>query len=995
VSDESKSILDKWATLVLTKDHIWEKNGEATPNQDHINHYQDIGYSEDIVLWNPPKDCIRMEFESTPEENRKWIAEIESAAKSLGYDYCITEHQGAKSPYFNMFNIKGIPLNEDNKAAKKLITDQLCPSQKARDSLDKTNLGWTLSPIIGHQHWKPKYHGAIHSILRGTHPLEHNNEYPKKFLTLIEKSKEQIAKPHPISEKELDWTTNFLLGFCMTNVLPPGDRHNVIEKNLAMLIYGRQDKTDIEKQYSSIQKQPLESLQGWYSGISSGTIKEVNVGELVNYIKRYDIPFEIPKTGTQEYKIVEREPDKDGWAKIESVPIKKPQQPPKEISDDLPEIILPHLGKLVSTFGEEVFIIVRDKKELFLRISENAIVKIDAVDFDLKVDKKLIKEHTKIMGFIRITPREFVTYAEKYIVPGSNIFNKDTKQVEFKRKTMGTEVASLLLESGECKKVLPKIDRVLSVPMPEIIDGKLEFPKAGYDERFYTWLSPDAPTIKEDLPIEVAKGVIEFVFNEFCFETEQDKTNAVAALLTPMLRGLYTRRTCRTPIFFYKANRPGAGKDYCADITGLVYFGESKTEPPITTGSRLMNDEEVGKKIMSLFKAGVLRFHSSNNKGRLESANLEALATLETYENRVLGQSVNLSFPNEMEISLSANTDIEYTEDLSRRCIFINLFLGMEDLNKRKFTNPDLHGKIRENRSLILSALYSFIKTWVGKGMPSGSKEFSSYPEWARVCGGVMESSGYMSPCISLAPASIGGDTKTQEVKAFFELAYGKWGESRFRKPELFAEFLPAISEGQTDGIFCGLFAELELERGSPKSKKKFTTILDGYIGRILGGLRLFKKDYANQRYAEYWINPCDGTEIPSITKNHTIMDFSDVFATSTTSTTINSSCLGNENVSKIGFLDRVEIEVFGVVEVVAGIFACLEKHSDGASVTTIYLDISEAFKRHLLVKNPLISSKELGQEMEVLESAIEKQLERLRNQGDIFEAKPGFYRKL
>ena len=32
--------------------------------------------------------------------------------------------------------------------------------------------------------------------------------------------------------------------------------------------------------------------------------------------------------------------------------------------------------------------------------------------------------------------------------------------------------------------------------------------------------------------------------------------------------------------------------------------------------------------------------------------------------------------------------------------------------------------------------------------MPDGTHPFASYPEWARVCGGIMESAGYDSPCL-------------------------------------------------------------------------------------------------------------------------------------------------------------------------------------------------------------------------------------------------------
>ena len=182
-----KQILDKWATIVVPKEAIFLRDGEPQVNQKKCDYYDQIGYNKDLVLWIPPPNCIRIEFEDTPEHNKRYMSELESAAKAKEIDYCITGHKG-KSDYFNMFNIKDIPLTDDNRAAKLLLIDSIV-SKRAKDFLDRTNLGWTLSPIIYHPHWKPKYNGEIHKILRGKNPIEHENKYPKELLKQLKKSK--------------------------------------------------------------------------------------------------------------------------------------------------------------------------------------------------------------------------------------------------------------------------------------------------------------------------------------------------------------------------------------------------------------------------------------------------------------------------------------------------------------------------------------------------------------------------------------------------------------------------------------------------------------------------------------------------------------------------------------------------------------------------------------------------------------------------------------
>ena len=95
----SKEILDKWATAIVPKEAIWtNKEGQPQVNQDKVAHYEERGYKGDEVLWIAPKDCIRIEFEDKPDRNHRFILELESAAKSKGYDYCVTGHKG-KSDY--------------------------------------------------------------------------------------------------------------------------------------------------------------------------------------------------------------------------------------------------------------------------------------------------------------------------------------------------------------------------------------------------------------------------------------------------------------------------------------------------------------------------------------------------------------------------------------------------------------------------------------------------------------------------------------------------------------------------------------------------------------------------------------------------------------------------------------------------------------------------------------------------------------------------------
>jgi DNA-binding PadR family transcriptional regulator len=304
----AKDILDKWATVVLRNSAIHEQDGVSIPDGKQAEDYKPENYNNDIVLWIPPKDCIRLEFEGEPEQNLRIIREIESAAKTLNLDYCITEHEGRKSPYFNMFNIQGIPVNDDNKLAKDLLIDIMVP-QSAKGLLDKTNLGWTWSPVIEHEHWKKKYGGAIHAIIRGKNPLEHNNEYPKDLLRLIKKSKQVNKKTLIRTRQSNQWVEDFLINYCCNNKLPPGNRHFIIEKNLAALIIHRPDRDQILERYLKMQGRTGNTLRTWFNAILNGQFNEVSPGELVNYIKTNQIPYVIVDIVNKEERTFIATPD--------------------------------------------------------------------------------------------------------------------------------------------------------------------------------------------------------------------------------------------------------------------------------------------------------------------------------------------------------------------------------------------------------------------------------------------------------------------------------------------------------------------------------------------------------------------------------------------------------------------------------------------------------------------------------------------------------------
>jgi hypothetical protein len=512
-----------------------------------------------------------------------------------------------------------------------------------------------------------------------------------------------------------------------------------------------------------------------------------------------------------------------------------------ETHEDLverPKILLPTAGRPDSVVAEEIGKHFNDKDLLFYRPAERCVVRLEMIPVKKEDSDK------KIIGFKDVSPYEFITLVEKYLDFGIKKGNKEeTEEDEFVSKSMSVNTAKIILESPQFKDSLPIIETIFTVPIPILKEGRLIFPNPGYDPKLQSWLSLDAPQINPNMSLEEAKSLILGIYDEFCFRAKddgeklgQDKTNAIAGLVTGYIRGLYPRPGCRTPVELWLANKPGAGKDYGANIPNIAFDGTSHSEPAICD-TKNNYDEEFKKRVTANLIQGKQRILSSNNKGYLNSATLERVSTSETIEDRILGHSKNISGENIMEFVLTANEPFSFSTDFPRRARIINLFLPIEDPNTRKFQNWDLHGWVLKHRSDIISALYALVRNWHEKGMPPGKTLFSSFPDWARVCGGIMEAAALGDPCLPNNISTIGGDRETRDMKRLFELCYNHWPNEWKLKSEITAEIM------KPDSDFGELFAWFEWSKDERSAKTKFAFVLERYVNSQFSGIEMTKTD--------------------------------------------------------------------------------------------------------------------------------------------------------
>ena len=151
--------------------------------------FQGFDKGRDPVLIECPSDVLVLEFEGERSVNKAMIRVIELNLKRLKLDFCIVDHKGT-SPYIYVWNLKGLPEGYEAEA-KKHIARKLIPQ------LDFSNLGKTLIPVIGLPHWKQKYNGTVHKIIRGKDPTRHENSVDKLLEDFVKPALKKIVEEDP------------------------------------------------------------------------------------------------------------------------------------------------------------------------------------------------------------------------------------------------------------------------------------------------------------------------------------------------------------------------------------------------------------------------------------------------------------------------------------------------------------------------------------------------------------------------------------------------------------------------------------------------------------------------------------------------------------------------------------------------------------------------------------------------------------------------------
>ena len=240
---------------------------------------------------------------------------------------------------------------------------------------------------------------------------------------------------------------------------------------------------------------------------------------------------------------------------------------------------------------------------------------------------------------------------------------------------------------------------------------------------------PDNPTAED---INNAITLIKEILAEFPFDTDADFCNAVALVLTPLVRPIIEGPI---PLAVITAPQVGTGKSLLGEIISLIATGHSPELMQYTT-----QEDEIRKKVTAALMQSAQIIMFDNIAVPLMSSTLASALTSIEWGDRILGRSENVRLPQRATWIANGN-NLRIGEELVRRSYRITLNAKMSaPYLRNNFFHPNLPGWVLEKRGRLLAACFVLIRDWFAAGKPRyHGTSFGNFTEWAEIIGGILE----------------------------------------------------------------------------------------------------------------------------------------------------------------------------------------------------------------------------------------------------------------
>lgn len=340
---------------------------------------------------------------------------------------------------------------------------------------------------------------------------------------------------------------------------------------------------------------------------------------------------------------------------------------------------------------------------------------------------------------------------------GRHIITEATDRIIRNRLTRAADFYEITMAGFKnCPPPMDMVKDILAMPPMEwefpALQGIIEAPAfredgtiitvPGYDAQSGLYYAQQDGLSMPELPehptadhIDVAVSMVHGIISDFPFVDVASRTNAIAAILTPVVRPAIKGPT---PLALFDATTQGTGKSLLSEVVSLITSGR---EAPMFSAPR--DAEEWRKALTSILREGSAVVVIDNVSYRLDNGDFCKALTETTHGDRVLGKSQTINLPVRCAWIATGN-NIQLGGDLPRRCYWIRMDAKCsKPFQRTGFKHKRLKEYVLKHRGELLAALLTLARAWFVAGRPEPSlTPVGSFEDWSVIVGGILQHAG-------------------------------------------------------------------------------------------------------------------------------------------------------------------------------------------------------------------------------------------------------------
>lgn len=412
----------------------------------------------------------------------------------------------------------------------------------------------------------------------------------------------------------------------------------------------------------------------------------------------------------------------------------------------------------------------------------------------------------------------------------------DTRTGRYQQKDCPEKISKTLMSRKTWDKI-SVLSGVIQAPTIRYDGSILDVP--GYDKKTGLYFHqgdtrfPSVPINPSRDDADLALQKILYILKGFPFENETDRSVAISAILTALIRKSFKS----APIHGFTAPKMGSGKSLLADCVGLISTGKANC-----VISQSDNEIEEKKRILAVLSEGDSIICYDNIERPFGSPALCSILTQEEYKDRVLCSSQTLNVSTQATF-LATGNNLTFVGDISTRAIMCRLDPKCEHPEERLF-DVDLPSYILQHRGEIVQACLIMIRAYLVAGSPKQSfKQFGRFEDWSNIVRSTIVWLGLADPCTSRKEIEMEDPTRLR-ISRLYSAWYAVFGDVSMTLKNVLNRLKETEANHDQDKLEClkDILTEIALDsKGNVINTRSLGKSLGTYKGRIENGLRLEK----------------------------------------------------------------------------------------------------------------------------------------------------------